>query len=112
MKPKFEHPHVQERRRYPRKETFWHAQLQTPVGDFDCHVINLSARGATIEIGISIGPTQSVTLIIKPLGQFSGFVAWTDHNQVGIQTSEHRTTRTSSQATASNYTSPLKAYLR
>ena len=107
MKAKSEHTHVQKRRRYPRKGTFWHAHLQTPAGDFDCHVINLSPRGATVEMDHSVAPTQSVTLIVEALGEFSGFVAWSDNNQVGIQTSEHRTTRT-----LPHYGSPLKAYLR
>ena len=94
MKAKSTHTHAQERRKYPRKGTFWRAQLQTPAGDFECLVMNLSPRGAHIEIDHPISLNQSVTLILEPLGEFFGTVAWCYNNRVGIQTSEHRTTGT------------------
>ncbi len=39
-----------ERRKYRRKGILWHAQLQTLAGHFDCRVVNLSPRGASIEV--------------------------------------------------------------
>lgn len=83
-----------ERRKHPRKGTFWHAQLQTPAGDFECRVMNLSPRGAKIEIDHPVAHKQVVTLIMEPLGEFTGFVAWRRNGSVGIRINEHRTTRT------------------
>jgi hypothetical protein len=90
MKSKSTHAHAQERRRYPRKGTSWRAQLQTPAGDFQCLVMNLSPRGANIEIDCPLTLHQSVTLILEPLGEFSGFVAWCHNNCVGMQINDHR----------------------
>jgi hypothetical protein len=85
---------AQERRRYPRKGSFWRARLQTPAGDFECLVMNLSPRGAHIQTDRPLSLNQSVTLILEPLGEFSGTVVWCYNNRVGIQISEHRTTGT------------------
>jgi hypothetical protein len=83
-----------ERRKHPRKGSFWHAQLQTPEGNFDCRVTNLSPRGARIEIDQPVAHGQLVTLIMEPLGEFTGVVAWRRNGSLGIHISEHRTTRT------------------
>ncbi len=83
-----------ERRKYPRKGTLWRAQLQTPAGDFECRVVNLSPRGASIEIDYPLAHNQVVTLIMEPLGEFTGVVAWRRKGSVGIHITEHRTTRT------------------
>jgi hypothetical protein len=56
--------------------------------------MNLSPRGANIEIDYPLGLNQSVTLILEPLGEFCGAVAWCRNNQVGILISEHHATRT------------------
>ena len=85
---------VPERRKHPRKGTFWHAQLQTPAGDFECRVMNLSPRGARIEIDHHVADGQVVTLIMEPLGEFKGVVAWRRNRSLGIRISEHRTGRT------------------
>ena len=82
-----------ERRKYPRKGSFWHAQLHTPAGNFECRVTNLSPRGARIEIDHLVAHKQVVTLIMEPLGEFTGAVAWRRNGSVGIHISEHRTTR-------------------
>ena len=82
---------AQERRRYPRKGSFWRARLQTPAGDFECLVMNLSPRGAHIQTDRPLNLNQSVTLILEPLGEFFGTVAWCYNNRAGIQTTEHRT---------------------
>jgi hypothetical protein len=93
MKANSTHAHAQERRRYPRRGTFWRAQLQTPTGDFECLVMNLSPRGANIEIDYPLSLHQSVTLILEPLGEFSGFIAWRHNHYVGMQIYAHRTIR-------------------
>ena len=94
MKAKSTHAHAQERRRYPRKGTFWRAQLQTPAGDFECRVMNLSPGGAKIEIDYHVAHKEVVALIMEPFGEFTGVVAWRCNGSLGIQISEHRTTRT------------------
>jgi PilZ domain len=83
-----------ERRKHPRKGAFWHAQLRTPAGNFECRVLNLSPRGAKIEIDHPVADKQVVTLIMEPLGEFTGFVAWCRNGSLGIRINEHRTTRT------------------
>ena len=86
-------PREPERRLYPRKGTLRHAQLQTPAGDFECCVVSLSPRGARIEIDHPVAHKQVVTLIMEPLGEFTGFVAWCRDGSLGIRINEHRTTR-------------------
>ena len=50
-------------------------------------------RGARIEaIGVTKG--DSVTLVMEPLGEFLGIVAWQRDGQAGIRINEQRTTRT------------------
>ena len=83
-----------ERRKQPRKATLWHGELRTPAGIFSCRVLNLSARGARLEVDGAVAPGQSVTLIMEPLGEFSGAVAWQRDGKAGIRINEHRTTST------------------
>ena len=83
-----------ERRKHARKGSIWHAQFQTPAGNFDCFVTNLSPRGARIEIDHPVALKQVVTLIMEPLGEFTGVVAWCRNGALGIHIREHRTTRT------------------
>lgn len=81
------------RRKHLRKETLWHGMLRTAKGSVACNVLNLSVRGAQIEIeGVAKG--DSVTLIMEPLGEFSGVVMWQRDGKAGIRINEHRTTRT------------------
>lgn len=82
-----------ERRKYRRKGILWRAQLQTLAGDFECRVVNLSPRGASIEIDHPVAHKEVVTLIMEPLGEFTGFVAWRRKGAVGIHITEHCTTR-------------------
>ncbi len=82
-----------ERRKHPRKGTLFHAQLQTPAGDFECRVVSLSPRGARIEIDHPVADKQVVTLIMEPLGQFTGAVAWCRDGSLGIRINEHRKTQ-------------------
>lgn len=83
-----------ERRKYRRKGILWRAQLQTLAGDFECRVVNLSPRGASIEIDHPLAHKEVVTLIMEPLGEFTGFVAWRRAGAVGIHITEHCTNRT------------------
>jgi hypothetical protein len=83
-----------ERRKHRRKGTLWHGTLRTPAGVIGCRVLNLSARGAKLEVDGAVAPGQSVTLIMEPLGEFSGTVTWQRDGQAGIRIKEHRTTQT------------------
>ena len=81
-----------ERRKHLRKETLWHGTLRTAKGTVACNVLNLSVRGAQVEIeGVAKG--DSVTLIMEPLGEFSGIVTWQRDGKAGIRINEHRTLR-------------------
>ena len=84
-----------ERRKQPRRGTLWHGELRTPAGTVACRVLNLSARGANLELdGGIVKAGQSVTLIMEPLGEFSGIIAWQRARKAGIRINEHRTVRT------------------
>src|SRR5690348_10140549 len=64
-----------ERRKHLRKDTLWHGTLRTARGSIPCNVLNLSVRGARVEIeGSTVG--DSVTLVMEPLGEFLGVVIW------------------------------------
>src|SRR5690348_9759449 len=59
------HADPRERRKHLRKGTLWHGTLRTPDGNLACNVLNLSARGAKVEVaGVAKG--QSVTLVMEP----------------------------------------------
>lgn len=82
-----------ERRKHLRKETLWHGTLRTARGSIPCNVLNLSVRGARVEIeGSTVG--DRVTLVMEPLGEFLGVVMWQRDGKAGIRINEHRTTRT------------------
>jgi len=83
-----------ERRKQPRKSTLWRGTLRTPAGDMQCRVLNLSARGAKLEVEGALAPGQSVTLIMEPLGEFFGAVTWQHDGRAGIRINEHRTAST------------------
>jgi hypothetical protein len=83
-----------ERRKQARKGTLWHGVLKTPAGAITCRVLNLSTRGAQLELDSAVAAGQSVTLVMEPLGEFSGFVTWQREGKAGIRINEHRTTRT------------------
>jgi len=83
-----------ERRKQPRKGTLWHGTLRTHAGVIGCRLLNLSARGAKLEVDGALAAGQRVTLIMEPLGEFSGAVTWERDGRAGIRINEHRTTRT------------------
>ncbi|HKX09863.1 MAG TPA: PilZ domain-containing protein [Stellaceae bacterium] len=86
------HKDPRERRKHLRKETLWHCTLRTAQGSVAWRVLNLSVRGAKIETtGVAKG--DSVTLVMEPLGEFLGIVAWQRDGRAGIHINEHRTTR-------------------
>ena len=87
------HTDPRERRKQPRRGTLWHGELRTPAGVVACRVVNLSARGAQVEMEATLTPGRDVTLIMEPLGEFLGTVTWARDGKAGIRINEHRTTR-------------------
>ena len=86
-------PDPRGRRKHRRKGTLWHGTLRTTQGSVACNVLNLSVRGAKLEVaGVAAG--QSVTLVMEPLGEFTGTVMWQRDGQAGIRINEHRTLQT------------------
>ena len=85
---------LRDRRKQPRKGTIWQCELQTPSGVVACRVLNLSARGAKLEIDDgAVTPGQNVTLVLEPLGEFLGTIAWQREGKAGLHINECRTTR-------------------
>jgi len=85
---------ARERRKHLRKGTLWHGELRTPAGVLACRVVNLSSRGAQLEVDGALAAGESVTLVMEPLGEFSGIIAWQRDGKAGLHINEHRTTRT------------------
>ena len=83
-----------DRRKQARKGTLWHGTLRTTAGTVPCRVLNLSARGAKLEVDGAVVPREAVTLIMELLGEFSGVIAWWRDGKAGLRINEHRTTRT------------------
>lgn len=88
------HAKARERRKHLRKGTLWHGELRTPAGVVVCRVVNLSSRGAQLEIDGAVAAGESVTLVMEPLGEFTGTIAWQRDGKAGLHINEHRTTRT------------------
>ena len=74
-----------ERRKWPRKRSLLQATLMTANGSLDCGVLNFSPGGAKIEFAHPLAETQAVTLIIEPIGTFTGVVVWCGSGCFGIQ---------------------------
>ncbi len=53
-----------ERRKQPRKGTLWHGELKTPAGSMPCRVLNLSVRGAKLEVDGRISAGEIVALVM------------------------------------------------
>lgn len=79
-----------ERRRHARKRSFWLGWLETPSGRVACRVLNLSPGGAKVMVGHAVPENAAVTLLIDPLGAFSGVVSWRRDSYIGIRVVEHR----------------------
>jgi len=66
----------EERRKRRRKKCLLPACLLTSGGSYDCDVLDLSNAGAKVETSAVVTPEQPVTLVVKPIGTFTGVVAW------------------------------------
>ena len=80
-----------ERRKHTRKWTRWPAKLRTVAGIFECRVLNLSYRGAKVQLAQPVRDREPVTLIMAPLGEFSGVVGWRAKDCIGLRFAQHYT---------------------
>lgn len=78
-----------ERRKHRRKWTRWPARLRTADGIIDCRVLNLSYRGAKVQLIGGVREREAVTLIMEPLGEFTGTVSWRAKDCVGLRFAQH-----------------------
>jgi hypothetical protein len=93
MKGELEHrvvPDQNERRRRTVPRDFWMARLESALGSSECRVLELSPGNATIQIDHPVAENQAVTLVMEPLGELSGVVAWQRKGCIGIRIIEHR----------------------
>jgi len=79
-----------ERRRRMASHDFWMARLESALGSSECRVLELSPGNATIQIDHPVAENQAVTLVMEPLGELSGVVAWQREGCIGIRIIEHR----------------------
>ena len=80
-----------ERRKHTRKWTRWPAQIRSEAGSFECRVLNLSYRGAKVQTAHHIRDREAVTLVMEPLGEFSGVVSWRAKDCIGLRFAQHYT---------------------
>jgi len=78
-----------ERRKHRRKWTRWPARLRTSGGTLDCRVLNLSYRGAKVQLAGSVREREVVTLVMEPLGEFTGTVSWRAKDCIGLRFAQH-----------------------
>jgi PilZ domain len=77
-----------ERRINPRYPVMWSGELRA-VSDFDwyilhCRIRNFSISGVHVLVDRSIEPGRPVVLRIANVGDFTGQVAWSKGNRLGI----------------------------
>jgi hypothetical protein len=81
-----------ERRIHPRYPVMWSGELRA-VSGFDwyvlhCRIRNFSISGVHVLVDRSIEPGRSVVLRIAKVGDFTGQVAWSEGNRLGIRFDE------------------------
>jgi hypothetical protein len=78
-----------ERRRQPRRATFWGATVRTSSGALDCHVVDVSDEGAQLRIVIPrvaapVMAQEKVMLTIAGVGRVLAVVVWSRRNAIGV----------------------------
>jgi hypothetical protein len=79
-----------ERRRQPRRATFWAATVRTSSGALDCHVVDVSDEGAQLRIvtprvAAPVAAQEKVMLTIAGVGRVLAVVVWSRRNAIGVQ---------------------------
>jgi len=78
-------PVGEDRRKFLRKKSLLPATLITVQGSFDCRVLDFSAGGAKVECTQSLAEGDVLTLVVGPVGTFSGTAIWCREGCVGVQ---------------------------
>ncbi len=52
-------------------------------------MLNLSYRGAKVQVAGEVRDRERVTLIMEPLGEFSGIVSWRAKDCIGLRFAQH-----------------------
>jgi hypothetical protein len=78
-----------ERRRQPRRATFWAATVRTSSGALDCHVVDVSDEGAQLRIvtprvAAPVVAQEKVMLTIAGVGRVMAVVVWSRRNAIGV----------------------------
>jgi hypothetical protein len=79
----------EERRRQPRRATFWAATVRTSSGALDCHVVDVSDEGAQLRIvtprvSAPVVAQEKVMLTIAGVGRVLAIVVWSRRNAIGV----------------------------
>jgi hypothetical protein len=79
----------EERRRQPRRATFWTATVRTSSGALDCHVVDVSDEGAqlrivTPRIAAPVVAQERVMLTIAGVVRVLADVVWSRRNAIGV----------------------------
>jgi PilZ domain-containing protein len=61
------------------------ATLMTANGSFACGVLDFSPSGAKVKFALTLAEKEAVTLMIEPLGTFTGVVVWCGSGCFGMQ---------------------------
>jgi len=78
-----------ERRRQPRRTTFWAATVRTSSGALDCHVVDVSDEGAQLRIvtprvAAPVVAQEKVMLTVAGIGRVLAEVVWSRRNAIGV----------------------------
>jgi PilZ domain len=78
-----------ERRRQPRRVTFWAATVRTSRGALNCHVVDVSDEGAQLRIvtprvAAPVVAQERVMLTIAGVARVLGDVVWSRRNAIGV----------------------------
>jgi hypothetical protein len=78
-----------ERRRQPRRATFWAATVRASRGALDCHVVDVSDEGVQLRIvtprvSAPVVAQEKVMLTIAGVGRVLAIVVWSRRNAIGV----------------------------
>jgi hypothetical protein len=79
-----------ERRKHPRRGTYWQGMLRVSTRVFDCRIIDVSAEGAQVrlvtpQVGSVVEVGQKVMLTVPSVGRIIANVAWQRRGHIGLR---------------------------
>lgn len=72
------------RRTSDRKAVLLNAEVKVAGQSYACEILNLSSGGAKLTFTQALEIGQKITLVLDPLGDFSGEVAWQTGSELGV----------------------------